>query len=55
MPSRLFAVVVPVCAIGFAIAVAAAVSLDIPVVTADERLVNGLASRFPVRWLGALI
>jgi len=25
-----------------------------PLVTADERLANALAARFPVRWLGAL-
>ena len=28
-------------------------SLDMPLVTADEHLANVLASRFPVRWLGA--
>ena len=26
-----------------------------PFVTADERLANVLASRFPVRWLGAYV
>jgi len=34
--------------------VALAVSSGAPLVTADERLVNALGSRFPVRWLGAL-
>lgn len=33
--------------------VALAVSTGAPLVTADERLVNALGSRFPVRWLGA--
>ena len=33
--------------------VALAVSIDAPLVTADERLANALAARFPVRWLGA--
>jgi predicted nucleic acid-binding protein len=37
-----------------AIYVALARERDIPLVTADERLVNALAPRFPVRWLGAL-
>jgi predicted nucleic acid-binding protein len=34
--------------------VALAVSSKTELVTADERLVNALGSRFPVRWLGAL-
>jgi predicted nucleic acid-binding protein len=34
--------------------VALAVLSNIPLVTADERLANALAARFPVRWLGAL-
>lgn len=34
--------------------VALAVLTDRPLVTADERLANALAARFPVRWLGAL-
>jgi predicted nucleic acid-binding protein len=34
--------------------VALAVQTDRPLVTADERLANALAARFPVRWLGAL-
>jgi hypothetical protein len=31
-----------------------AVLSNTPLVTADERLANALAARFPVRWLGAL-
>lgn len=42
------------CTVYDGLYVALAVSLNAPLVTADERLVNGLASRFPVRWLGAL-
>jgi predicted nucleic acid-binding protein len=34
--------------------VALAVLSNTPLVTADERLANALAARFPVRWLGAL-
>jgi len=34
--------------------VALAVAEDAPLVTADERLVNALGARFPVRWLGSL-
>jgi predicted nucleic acid-binding protein len=34
--------------------ISAALHLKIPLLTADERLVNALASRFPVRWLGML-
>ena len=34
--------------------VALAVASNAPLVTADERLVNAFAARFPVRWLGAL-
>ena len=37
-----------------AIYVALAVTTGAPLVTADERLANVLAARFPVRWLGAL-
>jgi predicted nucleic acid-binding protein len=33
---------------------AAARHLGIPLLTADERLVNALGARFPVRWLGAI-
>jgi predicted nucleic acid-binding protein len=33
--------------------VALAVSAGAELITADERLVNALGSRFPVRWLGA--
>jgi predicted nucleic acid-binding protein len=33
--------------------VALAVESGAPLVTADERLVNALEGRFPVRWLGA--
>jgi predicted nucleic acid-binding protein len=33
--------------------VALAVSTKTELITADERLVNALGSRFPVRWLGA--
>ena len=34
--------------------VALAVAASVLLVTADERLVNALAGRYPVRWLGAL-
>jgi predicted nucleic acid-binding protein len=34
--------------------VALAVESDVPLLTADERLANALAARFPIRWLGAL-
>jgi predicted nucleic acid-binding protein len=34
--------------------VAAAVTASAELVTADEKLVNALGARFPVRWLGAL-
>jgi predicted nucleic acid-binding protein len=34
--------------------VALALSTKTELITADERLVNALGSRFPVRWLGAL-
>lgn len=34
--------------------VALAVITNMPLVTADERLANALAARFPIRWLGAL-
>jgi predicted nucleic acid-binding protein len=34
--------------------VALAIDSAAPFVTADERLANALAARFPVRWLGAL-
>lgn len=37
-----------------AIYVALAVASGAPLITADERLVNALGSRFPVRWLGGL-
>jgi predicted nucleic acid-binding protein len=33
--------------------VALAVATETELITADERLVNALGSRFPVRWLGA--
>ena len=33
--------------------VALAVTAGVPMVTADERLVNALGARWPVRWLGA--
>jgi predicted nucleic acid-binding protein len=33
--------------------VALAVATGAELMTADERLVNALGSRFPVRWLGA--
>ena len=33
--------------------VAAALATETDLITADERLVNALGSRFPVRWLGA--
>jgi predicted nucleic acid-binding protein len=36
-----------------AVYVALAIASDAPLLTADERLVNALAARFPVRWLGA--
>jgi predicted nucleic acid-binding protein len=35
--------------------VALALQYGCEFLTADERLVNALGSRFPVRWLGALI
>jgi predicted nucleic acid-binding protein len=34
--------------------VALSMASNAPLVTADERLVNALAARFPVRWLGSL-
>jgi predicted nucleic acid-binding protein len=34
--------------------VALAVHSDAQLITADERLANSLAARFPVRWLGAI-
>jgi predicted nucleic acid-binding protein len=34
--------------------VALAAESHVPLLTADERLVNALSSRFPIRWLGAL-
>lgn len=34
--------------------VALALARNLPLITADERLANALATRFPVRWLGAL-
>lgn len=34
--------------------VAAAVTAEAELVTADEKLVNAVGTRFPVRWLGAL-
>ena len=34
--------------------VALAVHSRAPLITADERLVNALAARFPVKWLGAV-
>lgn len=34
--------------------VAVALATESPLITADERLVNALGSRFPIRWLGAL-
>ena len=34
--------------------VALAVVSNAPLVTADERLANALAARYPVRWLGAV-
>ena len=34
--------------------VALAIISNAPLVTADERLANALAARYPVRWLGAL-
>jgi predicted nucleic acid-binding protein len=37
-----------------AVYVALAAARDALLVTADERLANSLAARFPVRWLGAL-
>jgi predicted nucleic acid-binding protein len=33
---------------------ALAIALSTPLLTADERLVNAVASRFPIRWLGAM-
>jgi predicted nucleic acid-binding protein len=37
-----------------AVYVALAVVSNAPLLTADERLANALAARFPVRWLGGL-
>jgi predicted nucleic acid-binding protein len=34
--------------------VALAVQTESQLITADERLANSLASRFPIKWLGAL-
>ena len=34
--------------------VALSLASNAPLVTADERLVNGLGARFPVRWLGSM-
>lgn len=34
--------------------IALAVLSDMPLVTADERLANALAARFPIWWLGAI-
>jgi predicted nucleic acid-binding protein len=34
--------------------VALAIISNVPLVTADERLANALAARYPVRWLGSL-
>jgi predicted nucleic acid-binding protein len=34
--------------------VALAVVAGVPLLTADERMANALAARFPIRWLGAL-
>ena len=36
-----------------ALYIAVAAESGAPVITADERLVNRLASRFPIQWLGA--
>ena len=36
-----------------AVYVALAAARSIPLLTADERLANALAARFPIRWLGA--
>ena len=36
-----------------AVYVALAVSAGAPLLTADERLANALAARFPVRWIGS--
>ena len=35
--------------------VALAAALGVVLVTADERLANALAARFPIRWLGAYV
>jgi predicted nucleic acid-binding protein len=35
--------------------VALALAIDAPLLTADERLANALAARFPIRWLGAAV
>lgn len=37
-----------------AVYVALAATSNAPLVTADERLANALAARFPIRWLGSL-
>lgn len=38
-----------------ALYVALAVASGRPLVTADERLVNAIGARFPVRWLGSMV
>jgi predicted nucleic acid-binding protein len=34
--------------------VALAIQSQAPLITADERLANALASRFPIKWLGSV-
>ncbi len=43
------------CSVYDGIYVALAIESGAPLITADERLVNALGSRFPVRWLGAIL
>jgi predicted nucleic acid-binding protein len=42
------------CSVNDATYVALAHLFDVNLLTADERLANGLAAHFPIRWLGAI-
>lgn len=42
------------CSVYDSLYVALAVEFEIPLVTADEKLVSSLAGRVPVKWLGAI-
>ncbi len=43
------------CSVYDGVYVALALTSGVPLLTADEHLVNALGSRFPVRWLGAIV